>query len=629
MTDSGDRHNAFAKDGVKLAFGLDPQERIRHIREVAGGSACNCICPACGERLVAHQGEIVEWHFKHKTNEECATARETAIHFLGKEILEKHKRLVLPPVVAKVGGRMTSLHGETDMEFDEATLERRLEGVIPDIILRKDDRDLVVEILVTHRVDAEKVAKLKAMRLPGVEIDLSRLPRDASRDEIEKAVISHSPRIWLWNAKIEAGEEQIREQIATEKLEIEKELDQQALAFLQQYDAVLAGRFFDHEEIQPTIDRVAALGFGVETALPCKGERIFKVRRKAWQSILFDQLVIRKRPFQSIHGDFADIDALVLLEKWIPKLLVKDPDTSIRSRILALRPDFATPWDAVGNYFDQLIARGLLDGKDHGCYTVNEILRKQIKTRQEELVNIDSRRQYLDSVVTDIVSKTDKDTRSRFDFIAWARAKHAPLKSAPVEIIQAGNAEWNELLSALSAISRAFWRDQKPEILLDLPVLPAIQAAAEGRAAERARQRLAAEAREEEARDLRGNRLVEAARYALGEVGDAWLDASIGQVSRREAARNSDAELERLLRAVTAEVRRRQDEDTRRQDSDKAIAEFREAARRAVGPDLAEMLLNNVHPEIKARPIDLLKRNARNLERCLSVIKGAEGRSKR
>lgn len=160
-------------------------------------------------------------------------------------------------------------------------------------------------------------------------------------------------------------------------------------------------------------------------------------------------------------------------------------------------------------------------------------------------------------------------------------------------------------------------------------MLPAIQAAAEGRAAERARQRLASEAREKEAQDLREKRLVEAARYELGEDGDTWSDAIIGQASRRAAARSSDAEFKRLLRALTAEVRRREDEDTRRRDGETAIAEFREVARRAVGSDSAEMLLHNVHPELKGRPVELLKRDARNLKRCLSVIRSVKGRSRR
>lgn len=46
-------------------------EKLVHVSEVERGLKCGCVCPACGEVLIARKGNKVVHHFAHKSTIEC------------------------------------------------------------------------------------------------------------------------------------------------------------------------------------------------------------------------------------------------------------------------------------------------------------------------------------------------------------------------------------------------------------------------------------------------------------------------------------------------------------------------------------------------------------------------------
>ena len=86
--------------------------------------------------------------------------------------------------------------------FDAATLEHRLGAIIPDVIVHRADRTLLVEFRVTHPCDFAKIAKIVALGVAAVEIDLSGLAQGASRQALEEAILSRAPRRWLYNPRL-------------------------------------------------------------------------------------------------------------------------------------------------------------------------------------------------------------------------------------------------------------------------------------------------------------------------------------------------------------------------------------------------------------------------------------------
>ena len=74
------------------------------------------------------------------------------------------------------------------------------------MIVCKGERHLLVEFLVTHACDEAKIARIVAMDVAAIEVDLSGLPRDISRPDLEEAILATAPRKWLHNPKLCAAQ---------------------------------------------------------------------------------------------------------------------------------------------------------------------------------------------------------------------------------------------------------------------------------------------------------------------------------------------------------------------------------------------------------------------------------------
>jgi hypothetical protein len=187
-----------------LAFGLRVDGRLAHISEVRSGLACRCHCPGCGALLVARKGDQVQHHFGHHGaagERPCHGGPETALHRFAKDLLASKLTLVLPPVHRD--GERQPLHPGGNYRFDAALLEHRLGAIVPDVIVRRADRELLVEFQVTHACGPDKIAWIEKLDLAAVEIDLSGLIQSAPREALEDAILSRAPRRWLHNPKLQ------------------------------------------------------------------------------------------------------------------------------------------------------------------------------------------------------------------------------------------------------------------------------------------------------------------------------------------------------------------------------------------------------------------------------------------
>jgi hypothetical protein len=194
------------RDGREsLVFGERTDGTIAHISEVSSGLGCNCVCPGCGTRLVARKGDKKDHHFGHYGIEDgrlCQTGPETALHKFAKEVLALRLELDLPPLVIGRGPSTWVGYPGGTYGFDAALLESKLGEIVPDVIVRKGERHLLVEFVVTHACDEAKIARIVAMDVAAIEIDLSGLSRDTSRADLEQAILTTAHRKWLHNPKL-------------------------------------------------------------------------------------------------------------------------------------------------------------------------------------------------------------------------------------------------------------------------------------------------------------------------------------------------------------------------------------------------------------------------------------------
>lgn len=188
--------------------------RMVNVEEVDNGKACGCICPQCGEALVARNGgKMMMAHFAHQGETKCTNAVETMLHRLAKEIMAEHKEIMLPAYDAYPGGKMT---------FDDIQIEKQRDGLQPDCTGLKRGHELWIEFRVTHAVETNKRQYVINHRQGCIEIDLGRFyGKRFTREELcEFLVKDQTDREWIYirgyyedrqRAQAEAMENEIRD----------------------------------------------------------------------------------------------------------------------------------------------------------------------------------------------------------------------------------------------------------------------------------------------------------------------------------------------------------------------------------------------------------------------------------
>lgn len=167
---------------IQLPCGLGKDGKLVYIEEAENGLNCGCVCPGCGQPLVAkNNGRKKEHHFAHFRTAECAHGYQSALHYMAKDVFLEMKEFTFVKSGTPVKYRI-----------DDVVLEKAVDSVIPDILVTSDGKKFIVEIFVTHAVDEEKKEKIKSLKISALEIDLSRfrhvmLDKDALKSEANNA----------------------------------------------------------------------------------------------------------------------------------------------------------------------------------------------------------------------------------------------------------------------------------------------------------------------------------------------------------------------------------------------------------------------------------------------------------
>ncbi|MFC6491593.1 hypothetical protein [Ancylobacter dichloromethanicus] len=135
--------------------------------------------------MVAKKGDLQAHHFAHhfdRHGASCTSAGETALHKFAKQVLDERLEIALPELLISHRDDTEVVVRATRLGFDEAVLETKDGSIVPDVVLVLRDRRLIVEFKVTHPCDDVKIARIRAMNVGAIEIDLSAY-RDRALDE--------------------------------------------------------------------------------------------------------------------------------------------------------------------------------------------------------------------------------------------------------------------------------------------------------------------------------------------------------------------------------------------------------------------------------------------------------------
>jgi len=185
---------------LELPFGVAADGRMVPVVMVERGLACNCRCPQCDRRLVAKKGDIIRHHFAHESDAQCSGAFESMLHRLAKQIVADHQTIRLPTLIGFHDGVPTLITEQSrDVPLTNVRLEVWQSGFRPDAIatMPDGDGDLVIEVMVTHACEPQKLERLRARDVAAMEIDLSGYRSGVGESLLMDLVLSKAHRIWL------------------------------------------------------------------------------------------------------------------------------------------------------------------------------------------------------------------------------------------------------------------------------------------------------------------------------------------------------------------------------------------------------------------------------------------------
>jgi hypothetical protein len=209
-------------------YAHDVKNAIKHISEVVSGRK-GYYCMGCQREMQAKKGDIKSHHFAHDPKDidskgKCTYSDETYRHKLAKEVLQMIKQIKLPalykypplgeegtPVKLRDSGTIYAHRVEIELPFFEAEdgqvkWGRKVEFsennnryllIQPDVaFFDADDKPiLLIEIVATHKVDTDKLSKIRRLGIDVVQITV---PKD-SPEEIQGAFYKTNRTKWLYS----------------------------------------------------------------------------------------------------------------------------------------------------------------------------------------------------------------------------------------------------------------------------------------------------------------------------------------------------------------------------------------------------------------------------------------------
>jgi hypothetical protein len=181
---------------------------VVHVSQVARGLDCDCICFRCGGDLVARKGVRREHHFAHYGDSDCLGAAESLLHRLAKDLLSNATSVALPSYIYRENSRRFGIPISIEREILAASrvcvsgvaVEQSLGRVVPDLLLRSDEGNLILEIAVSHRVDKGKLRHIRRMNIPALELSLTAEDAWLSPAELlQRLVEDTSIKSWLFH----------------------------------------------------------------------------------------------------------------------------------------------------------------------------------------------------------------------------------------------------------------------------------------------------------------------------------------------------------------------------------------------------------------------------------------------
>mgnify|MGYP000915232367 FL=1 len=191
----------------KLVYAADDNKRMVYIKDTLKG--VNYYCPECGGRLaVKKNGTKLQPHFAHIRNINCNNYGESALHKMAKQVISELKAIWLPEVTNARTGNIIRAEELFNIEHAEIEPHEGSVGFTPDVKLYGEDKQVLVEVYVAHRVDKNKLRRIQDTGIDCIEISLKQVDREISPAELKQFIITQvQNKEWIYNKEHEKSKE--------------------------------------------------------------------------------------------------------------------------------------------------------------------------------------------------------------------------------------------------------------------------------------------------------------------------------------------------------------------------------------------------------------------------------------
>lgn len=354
-----DAHLDFSTEQVKLAFGQSKAGKIVHVHDVPRGLSCGCTCPACGEDLVARQGDLKSWHFAHSSGSACKGAYTAALAALLVQVLSEGRLFNMPDLDWSWGksrrkqsmGRFAilgaSVHRNSASGLFEvvgAPADGRVGGAIRISFIEAGVRQFKSD------GNSDETPHLSLV-LPRIE-DIGQ-GEEAIIDFVIHQLLVACERHWRFHPLV------LRERRTCTEKYLRRHLDAYAAMDFSQ---------LGHK----SEDLVRRLGF--ESLLctdPIDGEIYLAPSSRGWRSAVLSEVVLApaiygraEMPLSEVAFGHREVTRVMARERLVRSAALMQPlDHDSTEELLRIIPDLRRPIQVVEAYLHQLWVAGVVDAK--------------------------------------------------------------------------------------------------------------------------------------------------------------------------------------------------------------------------------------------------------------------------
>jgi len=519
--------------------------------------------------MVAKKGEVQRTHhFAHHAQQDgrsCVSAGETALHKFAKRILDERLEIALPAQVVEEQRDSEVVVRAEKRTFDRAILETKDGQIVPDVVLLLRERRLIVEFKVTHPCDAQKIARIRAMDVGAIEIDLSQY-RDHKLSEIGDQILYDAPRIWLHNPREREARARL-EQRALQRAEKKRtQIEHHRNSYRHRSPSETPGS-------GPCEAAARESGLADLINLPVDGAGCFTVAVAEWQAAVLQALLApAKRPFRTRNGL-----AALRSKRWLDPSFT-DISDEIACGVRESGIPFNSPFETVGAYLKQLERLGFVHSGPTEIWRASHTLQVRIDEARELRARPVKRLRELRHVVEEMIATLPAGETAAFAFEQWWNTTLPGRGYSPRAAVEFDEVKWRSFQHDLANITTQIRFSPREALdLIGLPYQGALSRALERKHAEEAERERAKQAKLEADKATRVSGLRNRALGRIGGEAEAWLAApnpSTGDRSPIEVASDSEGGYEDAIRALDRRAREIEAQQRASERKTKAVAEL-------------------------------------------------------